>query len=39
MGKSDVLDKALLAFALAYADQVERDYARFVASVASAVPA
>jgi hypothetical protein len=39
MGKSDVLDKSLLAFALAYADQVERDYARFVASVANAVPA
>ena len=39
MGKSDVLDKALLAFALGYADQVERDYARFVASVASAGPA
>ncbi|HEV2643283.1 MAG TPA: DUF2252 domain-containing protein [Candidatus Elarobacter sp.] len=34
-GKSNTLDKALLAFALDYADQNDRDYARFV----SAAPA
>jgi len=35
-GKSTVLDRALLAFALAYADQNQRDYERFAASVKSA---
>jgi len=29
MGKSDVFDKAILAFSMAYADQNERDYAIF----------
>ncbi len=36
VGKSTVLDRALLDFALDYADQNERDYARFVASGARA---
>ena len=40
-GKSNTLDKALLAFALAYADQNQRDYERFIASAksVSAAPA
>ncbi len=33
LGKSTVLDKALLAFALDYADQNERDYERAFESV------
>ncbi|MDQ6942852.1 MAG: DUF2252 domain-containing protein [Candidatus Eremiobacteraeota bacterium] len=37
-GKSAVLDRALLEFALDYADQNERDYERFVASVKTAAP-
>jgi uncharacterized protein (DUF2252 family) len=32
-GKSTVLDRALLEFALDYADQNERDYARFVSAL------
>jgi uncharacterized protein (DUF2252 family) len=35
-GKSTVLDRALLDFALDYADQNDRDYARFAAAVKSA---
>ena len=38
-GKSSTLDKALLEFAIDYADQTERDYARFVAWVRSGAPA
>ena len=29
MGKSDVFDKAIARFAIAYADQAERDYDKF----------
>ena len=29
LGKSDVFDKAIARFAIAYADQAERDYAKF----------
>jgi uncharacterized protein (DUF2252 family) len=35
IGKSDALDKALLRFAQAYADQTERDFARLKAGAAS----
>jgi uncharacterized protein (DUF2252 family) len=38
-GKSTVLDRALLAFALDYADQNQRDYERFTAAVTSTAPA
>ncbi|MDP9106445.1 MAG: DUF2252 domain-containing protein [Candidatus Eremiobacteraeota bacterium] len=38
-GKSTTLDKALLAFALEYADQNQRDYERFVASSKSIIVA
>ena len=37
-GKSTVLDRALLAFALDYADQNQRDYERFAAAVKNAAP-
>lgn len=37
-GKSTVLDRALLAFALDYAEQNQRDYERFAAAVKSAAP-
>ncbi len=33
LGKSDVFDRALLAFAQAYADQTEADYAAFIAAI------
>jgi len=35
MGKSDVLDEAISKFALAYADQTERDYAEFLKLIKS----
>ena len=35
LGKSDVFDRALGDFALAYADQTERDHAQFAAAVRS----
>ncbi|HEY5310578.1 MAG TPA: DUF2252 domain-containing protein [Casimicrobiaceae bacterium] len=35
LGKSDVFDRAIGDFALAYADQTERDHAQFVAAVQS----
>jgi uncharacterized protein (DUF2252 family) len=38
-GKGTVLDRALLAFALDYADQNQRDYERFTAAVKSTAPA
>jgi len=34
-GRSDRLDRALVKFALAYADQTERDYARLLAAIKS----
>jgi hypothetical protein len=33
LGKSDTFDRAMGAFALAYADQTERDHAALVAAV------
>ena len=38
VGKRDKLDRALLAFAGAYAAQTERDFAAFVASIDKAAP-
>ena len=35
LGKSDVFDRAIGDFAMAYADQTERDYAQFAAAVQS----
>jgi len=35
MGKSDVFDEAIASFALAYADQTERDYASLVKAAKS----
>ena len=35
LGKSDITDKALAEFAVAYADQNERDYQALVAAVKS----
>jgi len=35
LGKSDVFDQAITRFAVAYADQTERDYERFCAAVKS----
>lgn len=39
VGRRNTLDRALLAFALAYAEQVERDHAAFTASVKATEPA
>jgi hypothetical protein len=33
LGNSDAFDQAVATFALAYADQVQRDYETFVAAV------
>ncbi|MFC8600465.1 DUF2252 family protein, partial [Isoptericola sp. NPDC057191] len=35
LGRSDVFDRAVADFAAAYADQNERDYARFLDAVSS----
>ena len=35
LGRSDAMDEALAAFALAYADQTERDHEALVAAVQS----
>ena len=35
LGKSEVFDQAITRFAVAYADQTERDYERFCAAVKS----
>ena len=33
LGKADTFDRAIAAFAVAYADQVERDYEQFAQAV------